>query len=99
MFFAGPCGEGWQFKQLVRAGRITGLLDGAAVRGVVHSSVLLGVYIVKRVWFLVLLPRLLRYGNIFGGLAQGRKPHGGSKRPYCRPPLTILIGDGPRSLG
>ena len=40
MFFLGPCGEGWLFRQVVRAGSITGLLYGAAVRGVVHPSVL-----------------------------------------------------------
>jgi hypothetical protein len=34
-------------------------------------------------------------GNIFGGLAQGRKPHGGSERPYCRPPLTFIGRSGP----
>ena len=40
MVFAGPCGEGCQSKQVVRVGRITGLLYGAAVRSGAHSCAL-----------------------------------------------------------
>ena len=57
---------------------------------------------VREVWnigfFSFWLPGLLRSGNIFGGVTQGRKLHGGSERPYCRPSLTFFRGGGPKPL-
>jgi len=114
MIFAGSCGEGCQFRQVVRVGRFTGLPYSAAARSGALSCAPafprfwrdgfevnedLGVYIVKRVWVLFQLPRILWSGNICGGLAQGRKPHGGSEGPCIWPLLTFLRGGGPMPLG
>jgi hypothetical protein len=97
----------------MRAGAITGLLYCVAVRDGVRSRVVafsslwgdkvavfleLGVYIVRRVWFLFCLFGILWFGNIFG-LAQGRKPHGGFEGPCSGPPLIFVRGGGPRPLG
>ena len=64
---------------------------------------IIGVCGVMRVWniglFSFWVPGILRSGNFFGGLAQGRKPHGGSERPRIGPPLTFMRGGGPRPLG
>jgi len=50
-------------------------------------------------WCYSWVPGILLLGYIIGGLAQGRKPHGGSERPRVRPPLIFLKGGGPRPLG
>ncbi len=58
----------------------------------------LGVTVVWGFWC-DFLPGILSSGYIIGGLAQGRKPHGGSERPRVRPPLIFLRGGGPMPLG
>ncbi len=56
-------------------------------------------YGVRRIWGIgfrfVLVPGVLWVPvNFFGGLAQGRKAHGGSEGPCFMPPLISLIGGG-----
>ena len=112
--FACLCVEGGRFMQVVRVCMSSGRLCGVAVRSVARSCAPalfcvsrdrfavtreLGERIILRVWCSFWLPGILWLSrNNYGGLAQGRKPHGGSERPCNRPPLTFLRGGGPRPL-
>ena len=60
----------------------------------------LGTRAVLGFWCSFCVPGILWLtGNICGGLAQGRKPHGGSERQCIRPPLTFLREGGLMPLG